>query len=56
MAIITLSIYSASKTARDEFPDYDVTVRGAVSIARRLMDPLAELCPFTLIAFTGTRI
>ena len=37
------SIYSASKTARDEFPDYDVTVRGAVSIARRLMDPLAEL-------------
>lgn len=37
------SIYSASKTARDEFPDYDVTVRGAVSISRRLMDPLAEL-------------
>ena len=37
------SIYSASKTAREEFPDYDVTVRGAVSIARRLMDPLAEL-------------
>lgn len=37
------SIYSASKTARDEFPDYDVTVRGAVSIGRRLMDPLAEL-------------
>ncbi|MDR0894305.1 MAG: RNA-binding transcriptional accessory protein [Prevotellaceae bacterium] len=37
------SVYSASKTARDEFPDYDVTVRGAVSIARRLMDPLAEL-------------
>lgn len=37
------SIYSASKTARDEFPEYDVTVRGAVSIARRLMDPLAEL-------------
>ena len=37
------SIYSASKTASDEFPDYDVTVRGAVSIARRLMDPLAEL-------------
>ncbi len=37
------SIYSASKIARDEFPDYDVTVRGAVSIARRLMDPLAEL-------------
>lgn len=37
------SIYSASKTARKEFPDYDVTVRGAVSIGRRLMDPLAEL-------------
>ena len=37
------SIYSASKTAREEFPDYDVTVRGAVSIGRRLMDPLAEL-------------
>ena len=37
------SIYSASKTARDEFPDYDVTVRGAVPIGRRLMDPLAEL-------------
>ena len=37
------SIYSASKIAREEFPDYDVTVRGAVSIARRLMDPLAEL-------------
>ena len=37
------SIYSASKTARDEFPDEDVTVRGAVSIGRRLMDPLAEL-------------
>ena len=37
------SIYSASKIARDEFPEYDVTVRGAVSIARRLMDPLAEL-------------
>ena len=37
------SIYSASKVARDEFPDYDVTVRGAVSIGRRLMDPLAEL-------------
>ncbi|WP_321330755.1 Tex family protein [uncultured Bacteroides sp.] len=37
------SIYSASKTARDEFPDYDVTVRGAVSIGRRLTDPLAEL-------------
>lgn len=37
------SIYSACKTARDEFPDYDVTVRGAVSIGRRLMDPLAEL-------------
>lgn len=37
------SIYSASKIARDEFPDKDVTVRGAVSIARRLMDPLAEL-------------
>ena len=37
------SIYSASKLAREEFPEYDVTVRGAVSIARRLMDPLAEL-------------
>ena len=37
------SIYSASKIARDEFPEYDVTVRGAVSIARRLMDPFAEL-------------
>lgn len=37
------SIYSASKIARDEFPDYDVTVRGAVSIGRRLTDPLAEL-------------
>jgi uncharacterized protein len=37
------SVYSASKLARDEFPDYDVTVRGAVSIGRRLMDPLAEL-------------
>lgn len=37
------SIYSASKTARDEFPEFDVTVRGAVSIARRLMDPLSEL-------------
>lgn len=37
------SVYSASKMARDEFPEYDVTVRGAVSIARRLMDPLAEL-------------
>ena len=37
------SIYSASDTAREEFPDHDVTVRGAVSIGRRLMDPLAEL-------------
>jgi uncharacterized protein len=37
------SVYSASKLAREEFPDYDVTVRGAVSIGRRLMDPLAEL-------------
>lgn len=37
------SFYSASKLAREEFPDYDVTVRGAVSIGRRLMDPLAEL-------------
>lgn len=37
------SVYSASKTAREEFPDYDVTVRGAVSIGRRLADPLAEL-------------
>lgn len=37
------SVYSASKVAREEFHDYDVTVRGAVSIARRLMDPLAEL-------------
>ncbi len=37
------SVYSASKIAREEFPDYDITVRGAVSIGRRLMDPLAEL-------------
>ena len=37
------SVYSASKVARDEFPDHDITVRGAVSIGRRLMDPLAEL-------------
>lgn len=37
------SVYSASKTARDEFPEHDVTVRGAISIGRRLMDPLAEL-------------
>jgi protein Tex len=37
------SIYSASEIAREEFPDHDITVRGAVSIARRLMDPLAEL-------------
>jgi uncharacterized protein len=37
------SVYSASEVARDEFPDYDVTVRGSVSIGRRLMDPLAEL-------------
>ena len=37
------SVYSASKAAREEFPDHDVTVRGAVSIGRRLMDPLAEL-------------
>ncbi len=37
------SIYSASKIAREEFPEYDVTVRGAVSIGRRLLDPLAEL-------------
>ncbi len=37
------SIYSASKIAREEFPDYDITVRGSVSIARRLVDPLAEL-------------
>ncbi len=37
------SIYSASETARDEFPDEDITIRGAVSIGRRLMDPLAEL-------------
>lgn len=37
------SVYSASDIAREEFPDYDITVRGAVSIARRLMDPLAEL-------------
>lgn len=37
------SVYSASKIAREEFPEYDVTVRGAVSIGRRLMDPLAEL-------------
>jgi uncharacterized protein len=37
------SVYSASETAREEFPNYDVTVRGSVSIGRRLMDPLAEL-------------
>jgi uncharacterized protein len=37
------SVYSASEIAREEFPDYDLTVRGAVSIGRRLMDPLAEL-------------
>ncbi len=37
------SVYSASAVAREEFPDYDITVRGAVSIGRRLMDPLAEL-------------
>lgn len=37
------SVYSASETAREEFPDYDITVRGSVSIGRRLMDPLAEL-------------
>ncbi len=37
------SVYSASEVAREEFPDYDITVRGAVSIGRRLMDPLAEL-------------
>jgi len=37
------SVYSASKVAREEFPDYDLTVRGAVSIGRRLMDPLSEL-------------
>ncbi len=37
------SVYSASKTAREEFPQYDVTVRGAISIGRRLLDPLAEL-------------
>ena len=37
------SIYSASDVAREEFPDLDLTVRGAVSIGRRLMDPLAEL-------------
>ena len=37
------SVYSASEAARDEFPDQDVTVRGAVSIGRRLVDPLAEL-------------
>ncbi len=37
------SVYSASKIAREEFPDYDITVRGAVSIGRRLIDPLAEL-------------
>ncbi len=37
------SVYSASKIAREEFPDFDITVRGAVSIGRRLMDPLAEL-------------
>ena len=37
------SVYSASKLAREEFPNLDVTVRGAISIARRLQDPLAEL-------------
>jgi uncharacterized protein len=37
------SVYSASKIAREEFPNYDVTVRGSVSIGRRLSDPLAEL-------------
>jgi protein Tex len=37
------SVYSASDAARQEFPDHDITVRGAVSIGRRLMDPLAEL-------------
>jgi len=37
------SVYSASEIAREEFPDYDITVRGAVSVGRRLMDPLAEL-------------
>ena len=37
------SVYSASDVARKEFPDLDITVRGAISIARRLMDPLAEL-------------
>src|SRR5213075_2322592 len=37
------SVYSASTVAREEFPDHDITVRGAVSIGRRLMDPLAEL-------------
>ena len=37
------SIYSASEAAREEFPNHDITVRGAVSIGRRLMDPLAEL-------------
>jgi uncharacterized protein len=36
-------VYSASKIAREEFPNYDVTVRGSVSIGRRLSDPLAEL-------------
>ena len=40
---ITASVYSASEIAREEFPDYDITVRGSVSIGRRLMDPLAEL-------------
>ena len=40
---IGASIYSASETARAEFPDLDLTVRGAISIARRLQDPLAEL-------------
>ncbi len=37
------SVYSANEVAREEFPDYDVTVRGSVSIGRRLQDPLAEL-------------
>ena len=41
--MVSIAIYNASKIAREEFPNYDVTVRGAISIGRRLADPLAEL-------------
>jgi uncharacterized protein len=43
-------VYSASKIAREEFPNYDVTVRGSISIGRRLSDPLAELVDPKLLA------